>query len=58
MRAQAVDRSGRLLDDFSIERSERIIHVCNVPSPAATTSLVIGKQVIEMASTDFRFAAA
>jgi (S)-2-hydroxyglutarate dehydrogenase len=58
VRAQAVDRSGRLLDDFSIVRSERIIHVCNVPSPAATASLVIGKQVIEMASTDFRFAAA
>ena len=58
VRAQAVDNSGRLLDDFSIVRSERMIHVCNVPSPAATASLVIGKQVIEMASSQFQFAAA
>jgi (S)-2-hydroxyglutarate dehydrogenase len=58
VRAQAVDRQGRLLDDFSIMRSERIIHVCNVPSPAATASLVIGKQVIDMAADDFQLAAA
>ncbi len=57
VRAQAVDNSGRLLDDFSIMRSERMIHVCNVPSPAATASLIIGRQVIEMASTEFQFAA-
>ena len=47
VRAQALDPSGALLDDFCIVRSERMIHVCNVPSPAATASLVIGKQVIE-----------
>jgi L-2-hydroxyglutarate oxidase len=58
VRAQAIDRQGRLLDDFAIVRSERIIHICNVPSPAATASLVIGKQVIDMAETDFRLAAA
>jgi (S)-2-hydroxyglutarate dehydrogenase len=46
------------LDDFSIMRSERIIHVCNVPSPAATASLIIGKQVIEMAADGFQLAAA
>jgi L-2-hydroxyglutarate oxidase LhgO len=49
VRAQALDRNGRLLDDFVIVRSKRIIHVCNVPSPAATASLVIGKQIVEMA---------
>jgi len=49
VRAQALDRSGRLLDDFQIVRSDRIIHVCNVPSPAATASLVIGEQIAEMA---------
>jgi L-2-hydroxyglutarate oxidase len=54
VRAQAVDRNGHLLDDFSIIRSDRIIHVCNVPSPAATASIVIGKQVIDMASENFR----
>jgi L-2-hydroxyglutarate oxidase LhgO len=58
VRAQAVDREGRLLDDFSIVRSGRFIHVCNVPSPAATASLIIGKQVIDMAADQFRLEAA
>jgi L-2-hydroxyglutarate oxidase LhgO len=50
VRAQALDRTGRLLDDFVIVRSsQQIIHVCNVPSPAATASLVIGQQIVEMA---------
>jgi L-2-hydroxyglutarate oxidase LhgO len=46
VRAQAVDRNGRLVDDFLIVPSDRIIHVCNVPSPAATASLVIGRQIV------------
>jgi L-2-hydroxyglutarate oxidase len=54
VRAQALDRNGHLLDDFSIARSNRMIHICNVPSPAATASLVIGKQVVEMASDNFK----
>ena len=54
MRAQAVDRSGALLDDFSIVPSDRMIHVCNVPSPAATASLVIGQQIIELAGKTFQ----
>jgi len=33
VRAQAVDGNGRLVDDFLIVPSDRIIHVCNVPSP-------------------------
>jgi len=49
VRAQAVDGTGRLLDDFSIIQSKHMIHVCNVPSPAATASLVIGQQIVEMA---------
>src|SRR5436190_5766784 len=48
VRAQALDNTGKLLDDFCIVRSERMIHVCNVPSPAATASLVIGRQIIDM----------
>jgi L-2-hydroxyglutarate oxidase LhgO len=52
VRAQALDRDGRLLDDFVIVRSDRIIHVCNVPSPAATASLVIGEQIVGMAYDD------
>ena len=52
VRAQALDTRGALLDDFRIVRSERMIHVCNVPSPAATASLVIGKQIVDMLPLD------
>jgi L-2-hydroxyglutarate oxidase LhgO len=51
VRAQAVDRNGRLLDDFEIIRDGRdgnVVHVLNVPSPAATASLVIGKRIVDM----------
>jgi L-2-hydroxyglutarate oxidase len=49
VRAQALDKTGRLLDDFAIVQSKQFIHVCNVPSPAATASLIIGKQIAEIA---------
>ena len=45
VRAQAVDESGRLLDDFHIVRSPRALHVLNAPSPAATASLAIGREI-------------
>jgi len=45
VRAQAVDRSGRLLDDFHIVENEAGVHLVNAPSPAATASLSIGKQL-------------
>ena len=48
VRAQACDRTGGLLDDFKIVQEERAIHVLNAPSPAATSSLSIGKTVSEM----------
>jgi L-2-hydroxyglutarate oxidase LhgO len=48
VRAQAVDRDGNLLDDFYFAHSPGMIHVCNVPSPAATASLEIGREVIDM----------
>jgi len=48
VRAQACDRNGGLLDDFKIIESNRAIHVLNAPSPAATSSLAIGKTVSEM----------
>jgi len=47
--AQALDKTGKLLDDFAIVQSKQFIHVCNVPSPAATASLIIGKQIAEIA---------
>ncbi len=49
VRAQAVDRNGRLLDDFAILRTEGAIHVCNAPSPGATASLTIGRAIADMA---------
>jgi L-2-hydroxyglutarate oxidase LhgO len=49
VRAQALDKTGKLLDDFAIVQSKQFIHVCNVPSPAATASLIIGKQIAEIA---------
>lgn len=42
VRAQACSRDGGLLDDFYIVEDKRIFHVCNAPSPAATSSLSIG----------------
>jgi len=46
VRAQALDRFGNLLDDFHFVYQDRILHVCNVPSPAATASLVIGREIV------------
>ena len=45
VRAQACDRTGGLLDDFSIRTVDRVINVCHAPSPAATASLAIGNQI-------------
>ena len=48
VRAQAVLRDGALVDDFLIQESHRIVHVQNAPSPAATASLNIGRQIVEL----------
>ncbi len=53
VRAQALDRKGRLIDDFKIERSGNAIHVLNAPSPAATASLAIGKHIDKIATEYF-----
>ncbi|MCM2266065.1 MAG: L-2-hydroxyglutarate oxidase [Desulfuromonadales bacterium] len=45
VRAQAVGRDGKLVDDFRIVTTERMVHVLNAPSPAATASLSIGKVI-------------
>lgn len=47
VRAQLLGTDGALIDDFIILSSPRIINVCNAPSPAATSSLKIGKTVVE-----------
>jgi malate dehydrogenase (quinone)/L-2-hydroxyglutarate oxidase len=45
VRAQAVTADGELVDDFVISRTPRAIHVLNAPSPAATSSLLIGSHI-------------
>ncbi len=57
VRAQAVDRQGNLLDDFYFVHAPGMIHVCNVPSPAATASLEIGREVVEMMAERFQLRA-
>jgi L-2-hydroxyglutarate oxidase len=47
VRAQALMRDGRLLDDFLILPGFRSLHVCNAPSPAATASIEIGKTIVK-----------
>jgi L-2-hydroxyglutarate oxidase len=53
VRAQACDRTGGLIDDFMILEDQHIINVCNAPSPAATSSLAIGKTVSDLALKRF-----
>lgn len=49
VRAQAVLRDGTLVDDFLIREGPRTVHVLNAPSPAATASLPIGREVARRA---------
>jgi len=53
VRAQAVSPNGTMVDDFQIIDSPRVIHVCNAPSPAATSSLNIGKTIVARMSERF-----
>ena len=45
VRAQALNHDGDLVDDFAFARTERVLHVLNCPSPAATASLAIGRHI-------------
>jgi L-2-hydroxyglutarate oxidase len=53
VRAQAVSKSGALVDDFVIKQGSNSIHVLNAPSPGATASLAIGQAITEMAAKNF-----
>ncbi len=53
VRAQALTRDGRLVDDFVFSRTERALHVRNAPSPAATSSLAIARHVADEAERAF-----
>jgi len=54
VRAQAIESSGRPIDDFKIERKGNAIHVLNAPSPAATASLAIGETINQIATDYFK----
>jgi 2-hydroxyglutarate dehydrogenase len=54
VRAQALARDGRLVDDFVFSHTERALHVRNAPSPAATSSLAIARHVADEAERAFR----
>ena len=57
VRAQAVDRKGNLLSDFDIHETPNAIHIRNAPSPAATSSLSIGRYVSDLAEKSFSLVA-
>jgi (S)-2-hydroxyglutarate dehydrogenase len=47
VRAQAVGRDGRLIDDFVLSSTARTVHVRNAPSPAATSSLALAARIVD-----------
>ncbi len=49
VRAQALSSEGQLLDDFWFDRAERVLHLRNAPSPAATSSLALAEEVVRAA---------
>ena len=53
VRAQALTRDGALVDDFQFVPSGKMLHVLNVPSPAATASIPIGRVIGELAAQSF-----
>jgi L-2-hydroxyglutarate oxidase len=53
IRAQAVLADGTLVHDFLIRETRRSIHVCNAPSPAATSAIPIGRELVDRAASRF-----
>ena len=54
VRAQAVARDGRLIDDFVLSETERALHVRNAPSPAATSSFALARMIADRAEPGLR----
>ncbi|HUP76471.1 MAG TPA: L-2-hydroxyglutarate oxidase [Acidimicrobiales bacterium] len=54
VRAQALDRTGKLIDDFAFAETPRAVHVVNAPSPAATASFAIGGHIATRALAHLR----
>lgn len=57
VRAQALGADGALVDDFIVQTSDRIFHVRNAPSPAATSSMAIGRAIADRAEEAFELGA-
>jgi L-2-hydroxyglutarate oxidase LhgO len=53
VRAQSLRNDGSMVDDFSLGESRHVIHVRNAPSPAATASLAVGRELAERAIARF-----
>ena len=53
IRAQAIAPDGSMVDDFMIYETERFVNVCNAPSPAATSSLNIGRLIVDKLASRF-----
>jgi L-2-hydroxyglutarate oxidase len=53
VRAQALEPDGNMVDDFRFVPRERFLHVLNVPSPAATASLPIGREILKLVPIQF-----
>lgn len=54
VRAQAVSHDGKLVEDFHWLRSARSLHVCNAPSPAATSAIPIGREIVAQIAEDLQ----
>ncbi|MBC8949576.1 L-2-hydroxyglutarate oxidase [Xenorhabdus sp. TS4] len=52
VRAQALTADGKLVDDFHFVKGRRSLHVCNAPSPAATASMEIGREIVRQYFTE------
>jgi 2-hydroxyglutarate dehydrogenase len=53
VRAQAVSRDGRLVDDFAFSATARTLHIRNAPSPGATSSFAIAEHIVDRAEATF-----
>lgn len=59
VRAQALDKDGKLVDDFVFDKGtgaigSRVLHCRNAPSPAATSSMAIAKFIADKLDRDFK----
>ena len=54
VRAMALDKNGKMIDDFKIVKNNNNLHVLNAPSPAATACLSIGIQIVEESKNFFK----